>query len=357
MKFLNKKERVIDIELTPYGKLILSQGNFKPEFYAFFDDDVIYDKRYAGGTATGQNPEEPQNDIHDRIKEDLQLETQTIFTSREESVRKDASGYKRQVENILNNNPNLQSGQIDLMIPPSSQPDSTKYYDSLEALGTAKPGIKSMSSWAVNSLQGLINTSSYYDEYNLHGKISRLPQIEMDPISYKAVVSDDSRENFKISGSYTTLNFDDGKYIRVFEDSIVLKIEEKNTEFDKENFDIELFEVIDAKNNLQETKTELRRMYFKKQSNQVVNNILVDEEPEPDFISQLDPNFVDYYFQILADDEIDQELLCEIDPDDKKMGIFSERLLECEELEEQRKIQSGDIYTTDVTLEDISDKC
>jgi hypothetical protein len=98
-------------------------------------------------------------------------------------------------------------------------------------------------------------------------------------------------------------------------------------------------------------------MYFKKQSNQVVNNILVDEEPEPDFISQLDPNFVDYYFQILADDEIDQELLCEIDPDDKKMGIFSERLLECEELEEQRKIQSGDIYTTDVTLEDISDKC
>jgi hypothetical protein len=153
------------------------------------------------------------------------------------------------------------------------------------------------------------------------------------------------------------LNFDDGKYIRVFEDSIVLKIEEKNTEFDKENFDIELFEVIDAKNNLQETKTELRRMYFKKQSNQVVNNILVDEEPEPDFISQLDPNFVDYYFQILADDEIDQELLCEIDPDDKKMGIFSERLLECEELEEQRKIQSGDIYTTDVTLEDISDKC
>ena len=51
-----------------------------------------------------------------------------------------------------------------------------------------------------------------------------------------------------------------------------------------------------------------------------------------------------------ADDEIDQELLCEIDPDDKKMGIFSERLLDCEELEEQRKIQSGDIYTTDVTL-------
>ena len=47
MKFLNKKERVLDIQLTQYGKHLLSKGDFRPIHYAFFDDDVIYDRKYA----------------------------------------------------------------------------------------------------------------------------------------------------------------------------------------------------------------------------------------------------------------------------------------------------------------------
>jgi|10_taG_2_1085330.scaffolds.fasta_scaffold00213_7 hypothetical protein len=51
--FLNKKEQVYDLQLTPYGNYLLSIGSFKPVYYAFFDDNVIYDTRYAGeGTAT-----------------------------------------------------------------------------------------------------------------------------------------------------------------------------------------------------------------------------------------------------------------------------------------------------------------
>ena len=38
MAFFNKKEEVMDIELTQYGKYLLSQGKFKPVFYAFFDE-------------------------------------------------------------------------------------------------------------------------------------------------------------------------------------------------------------------------------------------------------------------------------------------------------------------------------
>ena len=57
MKFLNKKEQVFDIELTSYGRHKLSAGDFQPKYYAFFDDNVVYDLTYAGGS-------ESQNDTH-----------------------------------------------------------------------------------------------------------------------------------------------------------------------------------------------------------------------------------------------------------------------------------------------------
>ena len=60
MSFLNKKEQVIDIRLTSFGKKQLSKVGFRPEYYAFFDDGVIYHKE-----------SENQNDTADRIVKDL----------------------------------------------------------------------------------------------------------------------------------------------------------------------------------------------------------------------------------------------------------------------------------------------
>ena len=48
MKFFNKKEDVFDIKLTTYGRYKLSQGDFTPVYYAFFDDGVVYDSAYLG---------------------------------------------------------------------------------------------------------------------------------------------------------------------------------------------------------------------------------------------------------------------------------------------------------------------
>ena len=63
MKFLNGKEQVIDIQITSYGRHLISKGKFKPEYYSFFDDGILYDNEYAGIT-------EAQNDIQNRIKND-----------------------------------------------------------------------------------------------------------------------------------------------------------------------------------------------------------------------------------------------------------------------------------------------
>ena len=42
-KFLDKKEQVIDFKLTSYGRYLLSIGSFKPSYYAFFDNNIMYD--------------------------------------------------------------------------------------------------------------------------------------------------------------------------------------------------------------------------------------------------------------------------------------------------------------------------
>ena len=76
MSFMDKKQDVYDIKITPYGKKLLSQGNFKPEYYAFFDDDVLYDFAHSNNiTAVSdigstQLSVEGQNDIETRIKEE-----------------------------------------------------------------------------------------------------------------------------------------------------------------------------------------------------------------------------------------------------------------------------------------------
>ena len=42
MGFFNRKEEVIDLQLTPHGKYLLSKGKLKPAYYAFFDDDIFF---------------------------------------------------------------------------------------------------------------------------------------------------------------------------------------------------------------------------------------------------------------------------------------------------------------------------
>ena len=63
MTFFNKKEEVLEIKLSSYGKQKLAAGTFKPVYYAFFDDDILYDGARAGIS-------EDNNNIEPRIQEE-----------------------------------------------------------------------------------------------------------------------------------------------------------------------------------------------------------------------------------------------------------------------------------------------
>lgn len=62
VKFFDQKQEVIQIELTPYGRQLLSEGKFSPSYYAFYDTNVLYDGAFGDVTET-------QNAIVDRIKD------------------------------------------------------------------------------------------------------------------------------------------------------------------------------------------------------------------------------------------------------------------------------------------------
>ena len=84
MEFFERKEEVLDIQLTEYGKQKIAAGRFKPAFYAFFDDDIIYDTAYGGYS-------ERQNNDQDRIFETARPKLQTNMAGLQTVVDQDKS--------------------------------------------------------------------------------------------------------------------------------------------------------------------------------------------------------------------------------------------------------------------------
>jgi hypothetical protein len=83
MEFFDKKQDVIDLQLTGYGKQLLSRGLFKPVYYAFSDDEVVYDARWVSGS----NGDSQQSDIETRIQEETpRLKTQYRKVGAEKAI-------------------------------------------------------------------------------------------------------------------------------------------------------------------------------------------------------------------------------------------------------------------------------
>lgn len=80
MSLFDKKEEVLSTELTILGKKQLATGVFRPVYYAFFDDDVLYDTTYAGFS-------ESHTSSKDRIKEAISFKPfYSIATNQREDV-------------------------------------------------------------------------------------------------------------------------------------------------------------------------------------------------------------------------------------------------------------------------------
>ncbi|HAI36637.1 MAG TPA: hypothetical protein DCM40_00045 [Maribacter sp.] len=289
MKFLNKKEQVFDIQLTPHGKYKLSAGASNPVYYAFFDDNVIYDIEYVSGSSA-----EVQNEIHERIKNETQyLESQAIFQERMgESVVEGGlllDTIYPQEENLLTSYGSI--GDARLL---SEETNVAPAWKVAAMVGTITGSIK-------NSFQGELGTTTT----DVQRSEANVTQINITA-SYTLSSEDptelnrnNSYENFR-DLEFVTSTFADGRVIKLTTEDPLIYLEELNTELLTKNFDIEVFKIEDD---------DFRKLYFKSQKPQIVDGMMVTERPEIQQ-AELDKNSVEYYFSILRDAQVDDRLVC-----------------------------------------------
>jgi len=157
------------------------------------------------------------------------------------------------------------------------------------------------------------------------------------------------------------------------DDELVLSIAEGNTFFGEQNFDIEVYKVNDEIFR-GKTKQNMIPLYFRKKLQLIKNNLLLakdsDEVAEQDasrsIITEtegdlselesikLDPSFVEYYFYVDVDNEIDDETLCDLTVDNSQ-GIFSERYLDCTNVEAQKRFDNSKVFEGDNSINKIGD--
>jgi hypothetical protein len=339
MTFMNKKEEIIQFELTTYGRHLLSQGKLKPEYYAFYDDDILYDIGKA-------NSSETQGQIKKRILEETPyLRTQVSFSDLDRRL------YK--TENIR--------FEDDISYPITEERENYMLYP----IGTSNMSEKQMAPcWDVKYLHGssssatkvLKNTSS-----DLSLPYREIPQINFN-LDYEIEVKNHLYEDEDTSfldktnpNQPLTATAVDGTYVSIKESQLMAYILEKNGFNYNDSFEIEVFLEDDTDNKV---LIPLRFFDTRTPIQQIENDLLLSADElsrnyDPSFIEDLDdPRYVEHYFNFRVDSEIPEEEVCNGALRLKKKDIYVDLEYECLERDIARDIS---IYGTRVTVDDIEE--
>jgi hypothetical protein len=344
MTFFDRKEEVIQIELTQYGKYLLSKGKFKPAYYSFFDDDIVYDSQYAGFN-------ESQDEIQTRIKETVRIKPQYTFSGAETQM-------KRNVELIRSGKEKDAFAERFIQTP-------EKHYSLSAPLGTSDISNDKSPAWNINFLKGEISKTIRYSTGS-HPTLV-IPQISVLPIVYETFPAKSTKlENIEFqdngeAGGISDLNlaskrFEDGSFIQIKDDYILIDVKEENVQNRNDNFDIEVY-LIDRDNRRDGTSTEnLVPLYFPKKKPEVVNGILVDNV-EDEMVTMLGPSFVNHFFNVFVDREINPDTLCRVLSEDEIRALTQsgEYVFDC--AGKNNATLTNPKLMSDVTPEDIEEKC
>jgi hypothetical protein len=290
MSFFDKKEDVLEVKLTQYGKKKYAEGKFNPKYYCFFDDNIIYNSDFAGF-------EENQSKIGERIKSETPSLKSFSLTPIESNIKADWN----------------------------SNDDFEYNYNVENSLGDMSSESEYAPAYQINVLNGeLANIDTHLtasESYTV-----KIPQLNCRDLEYiiKLMKKDDEDEEYDdtpidhfdegIEGNdlleYTTEPNSLGHYLYVQGDYLLLEILEHNVDFSKENFEIELFEVYDDENG----DKKVEKIPFAKEFNTIEKN--------------LKPNYAQYYLDILVDEEIDDRVLCD-KLNNRKEDIYSDNNRKC----------------------------
>jgi len=185
-----------------------------------------------------------------------------------------------------------------------STPSTIEKHFSLEnALGTSNITSGSFPRWDMRMFgeDGPIITKSTEYMTSSFGT-SRIPQIDVTANFRTAIHSTNGSKIIKEDINLSSPVQDDGTYVAVQPRTLLMQMIEENTAFEKENFDIEVY-IKDTETGDDGTEIDdWTPLSFKKKVTNIVDGILLDEQPE--ICHELDPTYVEYYFDIFVDDDI-----------------------------------------------------
>jgi hypothetical protein len=354
MPFFDKKEDVLDFELTPYGRHLLSKGKLMPKYYAFLDDDVVYDIRHAGGT-------ENNNEIKNRIIDETPSLRPMVTVNSVETQISDS-------EQIDMGNVNEHGGELSFLLGMKSNPlgqDETSLtnqyvnvYDTFRptsdtnskffqnTIGTSKQGIKEGPRWNLTFIRGDLESTAthitasisssvdFNDDQTVPTQILNIPQIECDLVYTMEIRNSNDIDQLNadqaVANSSINLQpievYDDGTYLKIEEDQVLIDFLEKNGFTHDESYEIEVFRFDETK------KDQLHRLKFQKKIKKIVKDILLDLPNDVE--RPVDENTVEYYFDIRVDEEIAENDICQGIAELKSQGIFvSDYNIKCPDID------------------------
>ena len=228
MSFFDKKQDVIDIQLTRYGKRLLSEGIFRPVYYEFYDDDVLYNPDSAGIRETQSRSEE-------RIFESQRLKMPAHRKGAETAL------YEEDVTDELPNSDHNRNKSV------LRCPIGEHAANSLEA-----------PHFTLYSYDAPFIPSTFSNTIEIDGLVTQIPQIEIDckyelklnrekalnlndPIILDSIKDGD----FYFDLSSDHIKFLDNSHLKTVSSDIVISLKEENSSFSLEDYELEIFEIIE----------------------------------------------------------------------------------------------------------------
>ena len=303
MEFLNQKEEVFEFQLTEYGKYLLAIGKLKPEFYAFFDDDILYDTNCAGYT-------EHQNIARSRIQEDTpRLKATTTRTGAETRVTQFLSNLESPVGNS-NSDP---ANNTEAFNQPVFADKGTI---NAHPIGRSSTNTQKNPSWNALILSDA-ELSSSQDTLNTADYIEHIPQLNIT-LDYYTFIEGGNLTDNSISSYLPSVEGGEPSslFLSLKEDYLMMEITEENTPFEKENFDIEIFHSSSAPIG---TGSFVPLAYTPEGGNYFIYPREINNS------ANLAGN-VEYYFNVLVDNEIPEEVIEELNISEKALTTSASRM-------------------------------
>ena len=324
MTFLNKKEEVIDLVMTRKGRELYRDGAFKPAYYQFYDDEIIYDDKWAMGSGSfttlgylqsprpgdpvTKSPEE-QNKTVPRIKDTLILKNQNAWIESAEGL-----GHPRVGTNAHMPLP-ADATTSPLMHGYTKANDVKRKPRPLKfALAKSSPFSQKAPSWNVIMHEGNITGSVYHvpiedlplKDINLYSG-ERIPQINLVcDYTYNHFIwmkgNVDKPLNKDGTKKFPNIPKDHQHFIvlQKSSDDFFLEIVEENVEKDlDDNFIAEVYHYEYIKTDDTAKHTEQKCT-------------IIDIDRQLDFVTKseekIDESFVEYYLDISTDKDAEENI-------------------------------------------------